>query len=30
MEGLTKGFHLFFEYGEFDSPDAPGDRKSVV
>jgi len=23
MKGLTKGFHLFFEYGEFNSPDAP-------
>jgi zinc D-Ala-D-Ala carboxypeptidase len=27
MEGLTKGFHLFFEYGEFDSPDQPGSYK---
>ena len=23
MKGLTKGFHLFFEYGECNSPDAP-------
>lgn len=24
MEGLNTDFHLFFEYGEFDSPDVPG------
>lgn len=24
MEGLSKNFHLYFEYNEFDSPDKPG------
>ena len=29
MEGLTKGFYLFFEYGEFNSPDQPGSYKHM-
>lgn len=29
MEGLTRAFHMFFEYSEFDSPDQPGSYKEM-
>ena len=29
MQGLIKDFHFFFEYNEFDSPDAPGSYEKM-
>ena len=29
MEGLTRAFHMFFEYGEFDSPDEKGSYQQM-
>ncbi len=29
MEGLTRAFHMFFEYSEFDSPDQPGSYENM-
>ena len=29
MEGLIRAFHMFFEYGEFDSPDEKGSYQQM-